>query len=857
MSVPDQPTIFPYTGNGITTTFPYGCYLLSEDDLVVTVNGSEVTMGFTVTGIGDQAGGSVIFSVAPADEIPVVLYRQVAVERDSDYQRNGDLRADTLNKDFDRLWMAMQDGLRDKTSSLRYPLVENLDGELPPAGARKGMIHAYDSVVGRHMMVPMPASVGAGDMVIDTFTAGVDFTPGVTTQLTLSREPGSPANLEIFFDPLFQGPDQWSVLGTSLTFNDPIPGSTTKVFARIGTTLSILIPPPGSVKAKDVMYQAPYVGATVRSQHDKNLERDTPFDYASPSQILDIISRAETMDHTGPVLAALLRPNPYFPSGTYCVTVPLPGMSNQRIDLGGGVIIKQKTANTLMFSATQKDNFWVHGPGATLYGEGAWSAGWTGNGGHNDIGVKLLGCTRSGVHGVNFKNFAASAILLQGGQRLRVTNFGIEGTNEYSTPLPFGSNFQNGIYLRDDPTYGPCDDLVVTGGDISGTAQGILRENFGSVANLGMSFSGLNIHDIPGQHGFYLQTGAVAIAGVALTNIAGSGVKFQSADANQAINGCSAIGITGRVLGVSLFEINCTGTGSTNDVTLQGSADQAVVGLATSGAVRDLRCDMELTNVGSSAVLIQGNGPKDFDITVTAQTVGDDGILVAATNATGIRFHNPRLRECNNNNTVGTGISGIRVASASAQVELFNPESTDVNTRQQYGLFNSVAGSTVKVRGSATFTGASDTAVRATGLIDEWPTETSLGGSNGAFTSMQNVRSSQPMLMTVSTNSASNSVLWARDLLAGQTYKIVAELSFMRGDNSDRKSVRSTALVYMNAGVAVIEGSPVETEAIASAGVAGVYSWAVTGSQIQLLVNSGAVTTYRWKARVSVTQSGL
>lgn len=601
----------------------------------------------------------------------------------------------------------------------------------------------------------------------------------------------------------------------------------------------------------------PFSGAAAQTQHRKNQDLITAFDFMTAPQIADVQGRTLLVDVTTSLQAAAATGKSFWlPDGSYKITAPVTLNSNQTVFMSAGALVRQYTPNTNIFKATQTDNTWVIGNGAVLYGEGTWSALWTGNSGHDDIGVNLIGCTRSGIAGIAFKNFAASAIKLWGGTRLRVVNFSIEGTNTYSTPLPAGSNFQNGIYMRDDATYGACDKIVITDGDISGTAQGILRENYGSTtANLGMVFSGLNIHDIPGQHGFYLQTGSAAIAGVVLTNIGGSGIKFQSADANQAINGCSATGIVGKVIGTSLFEINCTGTGSTNDVFLQGAADQAVNGLSTSGAVRDLRAQLELTNVTSNAVLIQGDGAKDYDIDITAQTVGADGILISATNATGLRFHRPRLRECNNANTIGAGISGIRIASASAQVELFDPDVTDVNTRMQYGLFNSVVGSIVKVRGSAIFSGASDTAVRTTGYIEEWPTEVNLLGNNGDFTNPNTVRSSQAMVMRGTTNSASNNVIWSRDLIAGKTYKIEAEIAWMRGDNSDRKSVRSVVLAYVNAGAAVIQGSPVESESIASAGVIGAYSWAVSGLQLQLLVTSTAATTYQWKARVTVTQA--
>ncbi|MFC4518617.1 hypothetical protein [Cupriavidus pinatubonensis] len=246
MSVPDQTTIFQYTGNGVTTTFAYGFYLLSEEDIVVSVDDVELTTGFTVNGIGSQSGGAVIFDTAPADGVSIVILRQVAIQRDTDYQRNGDLRAQTLNLDFDRLWMAMQDARRDKNSALHYPVIENLNGELPSAGARANQLLGFGAT-GVASMFPITASVGAGDLRYDVFVDGVDFVAGTSTSLTLSRAPGSSSNVEVYFDAAFQGPDQWSVAASTLTFTSPIPLGVTRVYARTGTTLSVGVPQDDSV----------------------------------------------------------------------------------------------------------------------------------------------------------------------------------------------------------------------------------------------------------------------------------------------------------------------------------------------------------------------------------------------------------------------------------------------------------------------------------------------------------------------------------------------------------------------------------------------------------------------------------
>lgn len=246
MSVPDQQTEYFYTANGITTTFAYGFYLLQLADIRVSLNGVVQTTGFTVNGVGSQTGGAVVFSVAPADGVSVLIEREVAIKRDSDFQPNGDLRADVLNNELDRLWMVLQDRRSENVRSLRYPNAENLDGVLPNAATRANMLLGFSST-GLHAMIPLPASIGAGDIVPQTFTAGVDFTAGVTTELTLARAPGSAGNLEVFFDGVFQGFDQWGVAGTTLSFSNPIPVGVLKVFVRIGTTLSITTPPDSSV----------------------------------------------------------------------------------------------------------------------------------------------------------------------------------------------------------------------------------------------------------------------------------------------------------------------------------------------------------------------------------------------------------------------------------------------------------------------------------------------------------------------------------------------------------------------------------------------------------------------------------
>lgn len=107
MTVPVQNPIVSYVANGISTMYVFPFRVLVESDLTVTVDGSTPPMSFTVSGLG-QDSGWVTFSTPPAAGAKILLFRGVALMRAVDYQDNGDLLADTVNADLDRIWMALQ-----------------------------------------------------------------------------------------------------------------------------------------------------------------------------------------------------------------------------------------------------------------------------------------------------------------------------------------------------------------------------------------------------------------------------------------------------------------------------------------------------------------------------------------------------------------------------------------------------------------------------------------------------------------------------------------------------------------------------------------------------------------------------
>ncbi|QIP18918.1 hypothetical protein HA514_04520 [Enterobacter kobei] len=123
MSVPNQTPYIIYNANGLTTVFPFEFYIINAGDIQVSINGTVVTSGYSVSGVGNVSGGDITFITPPASGSVVMLERVVPTYRLTDYQDNGDLLADTVNKDFDRLWMAIQRSFIYLGLALRRPLL--------------------------------------------------------------------------------------------------------------------------------------------------------------------------------------------------------------------------------------------------------------------------------------------------------------------------------------------------------------------------------------------------------------------------------------------------------------------------------------------------------------------------------------------------------------------------------------------------------------------------------------------------------------------------------------------------------------------------------------------------------------
>ena len=146
------------------------------------------------------------------------------------------------------------------------PVIMNARGEasvwLSAIQAYKFVLEdASGNVIWTEDNIIAPAPVAVGGMTDELglggtpgFAAGVDFVAGSTTTLTLSKIYGSTANLWIHFDAAEQGADSFTLSGTTLTFNAPIPVGVNKVYVKGGTALTIGT--PGTATILDAMVAA-------------------------------------------------------------------------------------------------------------------------------------------------------------------------------------------------------------------------------------------------------------------------------------------------------------------------------------------------------------------------------------------------------------------------------------------------------------------------------------------------------------------------------------------------------------------------------------------------------------------------
>ncbi|WP_418905118.1 hypothetical protein ACH6KY_06865 [Escherichia coli] len=117
-----------YTGNGVTTSFPYTFRIFQKSDLVVQVVDLDENItvlaldtDYTVTGAGGYNGGNVILSKALANGYQISISRELKVTQETDLRNQGKFFAEVHEDAFDKLTMLIQQVRSWFSLALRKP----------------------------------------------------------------------------------------------------------------------------------------------------------------------------------------------------------------------------------------------------------------------------------------------------------------------------------------------------------------------------------------------------------------------------------------------------------------------------------------------------------------------------------------------------------------------------------------------------------------------------------------------------------------------------------------------------------------------------------------------------------------
>jgi hypothetical protein len=165
-----------YVSSADQLIFSYSFPIFVDEDIKVYIGSTlkTLTTDYTVTGEGDDNGGTVVFNdpvVGPpaiqygpnAGDV-VTIYRNISVKRTTDFQVNGDLLAETLNDELDTLTMIAQqleDQVNNNTLTVDQFDDTSIDLTLPVKDTRKGTVLGFNATTGAPEAGPTIANVNS------------------------------------------------------------------------------------------------------------------------------------------------------------------------------------------------------------------------------------------------------------------------------------------------------------------------------------------------------------------------------------------------------------------------------------------------------------------------------------------------------------------------------------------------------------------------------------------------------------------------------------------------------------------------------------------------------------------------
>ena len=132
-----------YIADGTLTTFEFPFAIFKDSDLKVYFGETLQESGYTVSGANSSDGGSVTFTSAPTASTIITLTRKLNIERTSDFQEGGALRANVLNSELDYQVACLQEVADNLNRSMvlpPYAVGTDVNLTLPTPSAGKAIV---------------------------------------------------------------------------------------------------------------------------------------------------------------------------------------------------------------------------------------------------------------------------------------------------------------------------------------------------------------------------------------------------------------------------------------------------------------------------------------------------------------------------------------------------------------------------------------------------------------------------------------------------------------------------------------------------------------------------------------------
>ncbi len=415
-----------HTGNGVAFVFDYGFKITHKNDLLVRVEsttGSVVTytvdVDYTVSGVGDDGGGSITLTAgALTSGYVIAIEDNIAVSQTTPYKNQASFLGSRHENSFDKLTRMVRKSRETLDRCIRVAsTVSPFTPELPlPESGKILRWKETEDGIENASVQQISNTLATSNWVVDNFVSGTDYTQNVTTQLTLSQDPGLKRNTWVFFDGVPQHQTTYSLTGSVITFNTVIPYGVLAIEVRSNQALD-----QSYISDSSAVNHTPSggVATTVKAKLNENVsvldKGSTPADIQAQIDELNVAGGGKM----------------YFPPDSYALGTTSINLKDKVLLVGGS---PPRFGNDSSASGEAASEFVYTGSGYAInLGDTTYNCS---GGGLLNLGVQG---SASGAGGVRIAGVTGGACVGNSLQNVTINNF--TGSGLYCGPFAFIGDF--------------------------------------------------------------------------------------------------------------------------------------------------------------------------------------------------------------------------------------------------------------------------------------------------------------------------------------------------------------------------------------------------------------------------------